>query len=168
ARALGPGGTDLGAADQDPVAGSVLAVCADVGNDAHAFGLDTEGDDFAGEFVRTGLLEGTDGRHFQISVFRFRARTIAASMAIDGTETIAGASPFAGTGQHRRDCLARARNDAHRGPMEHGVGPSGEESCDDAVAPTRSKRAPRAGLREDQAMEEAAWSGQRYEKNADY
>src|SRR5690606_28970928 len=40
-------------------------VCADVGNDTHAFGLDTEGDDFAGEFVRTGLLEGTDGRHFK-------------------------------------------------------------------------------------------------------
>src|SRR5690606_37236509 len=88
-------------------------------------------------------------------------------MAIDGTETIAGASPFAGTGQHRRGFLARARNDAPRGPMEHWAGPSGEESCDDAVAPKRSKRAPRAGLRPDQAMEEAVWSGQRYEKSAD-
>src|SRR5690606_41687928 len=48
-------------------------------------------------------------------------------MAIDGTETIAGASPFAGTGQHRRDFLARARNDAPRGPMEHGAGRQGKK-----------------------------------------
>jgi len=34
-----------------------------VGDDAHVLGLDAEGDDFAGEFVRAGLLEGADGRH---------------------------------------------------------------------------------------------------------
>src|SRR5690606_29038457 len=137
------------------------------GNDTHALGLDTEGDDFAGEFVRTGLLEGADGRHFQISAFRFRARTIAASMAIDGTETIAGASPFAGTGQHRRDFLARARNDAPRGPMEHGVGRQGKKVVTTLLRQSDRSAPPRAGLRPDQAMEEAAWSGQRYEKNAE-
>ncbi len=34
-----------------------------VGDDAHVLGLDAEGDDFAGELVRAGLLEGADGRH---------------------------------------------------------------------------------------------------------
>src|SRR5690606_16373183 len=62
-RALGPGGTDLGAADQNPVARGVVTSGAQFGNDAHALGLDAEGDDFAGEFVRAGLLEGADGRH---------------------------------------------------------------------------------------------------------
>src|SRR5690625_5069652 len=62
-RALGAGGADLGAADQDPVAGGVVAGGAQVGGDAHAFGLDAEGDDVAGEFVRAGLLEGADGCH---------------------------------------------------------------------------------------------------------
>src|SRR5690606_29181052 len=63
--ALGPSGADLGAADQNPVAGGVLAGGAQVGNDAHALGLDAEGDDVAGEFVRAGLLEGADGCHFK-------------------------------------------------------------------------------------------------------
>ena len=57
------GGADLGAADQDPVAGGVLAGGALVGDDAHVLGLDAEGDDVAGELVRAGLLEGADGRH---------------------------------------------------------------------------------------------------------
>ena len=61
--ALGPGGADLGAADQDPVAGSVLAGGALVGDDAYVLGLDAEGDDVAGELVRAALLEGADGRH---------------------------------------------------------------------------------------------------------
>lgn len=43
--ALGPGGADLGATDQDPMAGGVLAGGALVGDDAHALGLDAEGDD---------------------------------------------------------------------------------------------------------------------------
>ncbi|KAH2824865.1 hypothetical protein KXV85_000259, partial [Aspergillus fumigatus] len=51
------------AADQNPVAGGVLAGGAGVGDDAHALGLDAEGYDFAGELVRAGLLEGADGRH---------------------------------------------------------------------------------------------------------
>src|SRR5690606_36095310 len=56
--------------------------------------------------------------------------------------------------------LARGMT-ASRGPHRT-WGPSGEESCDDAVASKRSKRAPRADLRPDQAIEEAVWSGQRY------
>ena len=63
--ALGLGGADLGAADQNAVAGGVLAGGAQVGDDAHALGLDAEGDDFAGELVRAGLLEGADGCHFK-------------------------------------------------------------------------------------------------------
>jgi len=53
----------ISAADQNPVAGGVLAGGALVGGDAHVLGLDAEGDDFAGELVRAGLLEGADGRH---------------------------------------------------------------------------------------------------------
>jgi hypothetical protein len=64
-------------------------------DDAHALGLDAEGDDFAGELVRAGLLEGADGRHCK-SPFPFRARTIAASMAIDRPEAIDGARPAQG------------------------------------------------------------------------
>ena len=56
---------DLGAADQNPVTGSVLAGGAQVGDDAHALGLDAEGDDFAGVLVVAGLLEGADGCHFK-------------------------------------------------------------------------------------------------------
>ena len=47
--ALGPGGADLNSADQHAVAGGVVAGGAKVGDDAHALGLDAEGDDFAGE-----------------------------------------------------------------------------------------------------------------------
>src|SRR5690606_25617145 len=69
--ALGPSGADFGATDQNAVAGGVLAGGAQVGDDAHALGLDAEGDDFAGEFVRAGLLEGADGCQFKspFSVF---------------------------------------------------------------------------------------------------
>src|SRR5690606_10525971 len=51
-------------------------------------------------------------------------------MAIDRPETNAGAPPL-GAGQHRRNFL-----------VPHGMAalPSGEESCDDAVALKRSKR----------------------------
>ncbi|KAG5731148.1 hypothetical protein E4T56_gene15341, partial [Termitomyces sp. T112] len=61
--ALGPGGADFRAADQNPVAGGVLAGGAGVGDEAHALGLDAAGYDFAGDLVRAGLLEGADGRH---------------------------------------------------------------------------------------------------------
>lgn len=52
-------------------------------------------------------------------------------MAIDRPETNAGAPPFAGAGQHRRNFL---------GARGMAALPSGEESCDDAVALKRSKR----------------------------
>ena len=50
-RLLGPGGSDFGAADQDAVAGSVLAGLVGFGDDADVLGLHVEGDDFAGELV---------------------------------------------------------------------------------------------------------------------
>ena len=49
--ALGPGGADLDAADEDAVAGGVLAGAVGLGDDADVLGLDAEGDDFAGELV---------------------------------------------------------------------------------------------------------------------
>jgi hypothetical protein len=64
-------------------------------------------------------------------------------MAIDRPETNAGAPPFAGAGQHRRNFLGARGMAANPGSpcgLPHGVGPSGEESCDDAVALKRSKR----------------------------
>src|SRR5882757_5872340 len=54
--ALRPGGTDLGATDVDPVARSVLVGPVGLGDDADAFGLEAQGDDFALEFL-AGLLE---------------------------------------------------------------------------------------------------------------
>src|SRR5258708_713529 len=73
-------GTDLRAADKDPVARRVVAGPVSLRNDADAFGLDAEGDDLALELV-AGLLEGTDGCHVA-SPWLFEPATIAASMAI--------------------------------------------------------------------------------------
>src|SRR5207253_303930 len=56
---LRPGGTDLGAADKHAVAGSVVVGPVGFGNDAHALGLDTEGDDIA-LILRIDLLERAD------------------------------------------------------------------------------------------------------------
>ena len=50
-RLLGPGGSDFGAADQDAVAGCVLACLVGFRDDADVLGLYVEGDDFAGEAV---------------------------------------------------------------------------------------------------------------------
>src|SRR5271166_3210048 len=61
--ALGPGGADLDPADIDAVAGAVVAGAGGFGDDPDVLGLDRKGDDFAGEFVRAGFLEGADGRH---------------------------------------------------------------------------------------------------------
>src|SRR5712692_10316289 len=79
--ALRPGGADLRAADEDPVAWSVVAHPVGLRNDADTFGLDAQGDDLALELVATGFLEGTDGCHFA-SPWLFEPATIAASMAI--------------------------------------------------------------------------------------
>src|SRR5487761_2158715 len=84
--ALGPGGADLGATDHHAVAGGVLAGSAQVGDDAHALGLDAEGDDVAGELVRAGLLEGADGCHVKISIFRFEP----APCGLDGDRPAGG------------------------------------------------------------------------------
>src|SRR6266581_1275011 len=60
--ALRPGGPDLGAADKDPVAGSVVADPVGLGDDADALGLDAQRDDLALQLA-ADLLEGTDVRH---------------------------------------------------------------------------------------------------------
>src|SRR5499427_9661263 len=70
--ALRPGGADLCAADEDPVAWRVVAGPAGLRNDADAFGLDAEGDDLALELVAE-LLEGPDGCHV-VSPLAVRAR----------------------------------------------------------------------------------------------
>src|SRR6266481_7498201 len=62
AGALRPGGADLCAADKDPVARRVVAGPVHFRNDADAFGLDAQGDDFPLQLV-AALLEGTDGCH---------------------------------------------------------------------------------------------------------
>ncbi len=83
-----------------------------------------------------------------ISVFRFRARTIAASMAIGGTETT-DAAPLQGLdGQGELSCCARNDGPAVR-----------EESL---TRPLRQVGRGKAGLRPDQAIEEAVLERSRY------
>lgn len=73
-RALGPGGADFGAADEDPVGGGVLAIGAVLGNNADVLRLHVEGDDFS-DILVAGLLEGSDGCHVNSPIgFRSRAR----------------------------------------------------------------------------------------------
>ena len=90
--ALGPGGADLGAPNIDAVAGSVIVGPVGLGDDAHALGLDAEGDDFSLELV-AGFLECANVSHkcSPCSLF-FEPATIAASMAINRPEAI-GAAP---------------------------------------------------------------------------
>ena len=70
-RLLRPGGANLGTTNQYAVAGSVFTAGAGVGDDAHVLGLNAEGDEFTGELVGAGLLEGADGSHVMspLSVF---------------------------------------------------------------------------------------------------
>src|SRR6185312_16049278 len=70
--ALRPSGPDLGPAHIDPVAGSVVVGAVGLGHDAHAFGLEAEGDDLALE-IAVDLLERTDVSHVT-SPCCFRAR----------------------------------------------------------------------------------------------
>ena len=91
-RALGPGGADLGTADEDAVGGGVVVRGAVLGDDADGFRLDAEGDDFADIFA-AGLLEGSDGGHV-ISPFGLsEPAPFAASMAIVRTGAIRRRSP---------------------------------------------------------------------------
>src|SRR5258707_11707418 len=85
AGALRPGGTDLCAADKDPVAWRVVAGPVGLRNDADAFGLDAEGDDLALELI-AGLLEGPDGCHVVFSL-AVRARD---HRGLDGDRQAAG------------------------------------------------------------------------------
>src|ERR1700680_3624287 len=55
AGALWPGGADIGAANKDPVARSVVVCPVGFGDDADALGLDAQGDDLALELL-AGLL----------------------------------------------------------------------------------------------------------------
>src|SRR5215471_3073770 len=72
AGALRPGGSDLDAADVDPMAGGVLADPVGLGDDTDALGLDAQGYDVALKLV-AGLLEGADACHVTFS-FAVRAR----------------------------------------------------------------------------------------------
>src|ERR1700720_4539628 len=60
--ALRPGGSDLGAADKDPMAGGVVVGPVGLGDDADALRLDAQGSNLAPEFL-AGFLEGADVRH---------------------------------------------------------------------------------------------------------
>src|SRR5271165_4497105 len=105
--ALGPGGPDLGAADEDAVARGVVAGASGFGDDADVLGLNAEGDDLALELV-ADLLEGTDAGHVS-SPGCFEPATTAASMAIDRTGTIGDASgngPQQSGGRRCEDFLA--------------------------------------------------------------
>src|SRR6266481_9520943 len=130
AGALRPGGADLGAADEDPVAWRVVAGPVGLRNNADAFGLDAEGDDLALELV-AGLLEGTDGCHF-VSPWLFEPATIAASMAIDRPQAIDDA-PL-GAGAQRRMAAEGLSWLARNGRSP------GEESLAAAIAARRSRR----------------------------
>src|SRR5260370_41405087 len=106
-RLLRPGGPDLGATDEDPVAGSVVVSPIGLGNDADTLGLDAEGHDLALVLV-AGLLEGTDVSHVT-SPLLFEPATIAASMAICRPEVIDDAparGPERSGGWRRSDFLA--------------------------------------------------------------
>src|SRR4030095_5419524 len=85
-RLLRPSCPDLGTADKDPVAGSVVIGPIGLGHDADALGLDAQGHDVALVLV-AGLLEGTDVSHVT-SPLLFEPATIAASMAICRPEAI--------------------------------------------------------------------------------
>src|SRR5262249_23323576 len=110
ARALRPGGADLGAADIDPMARSVLARPVGLGNDAHALALQAQGEDLALE-LGAGLLEGADIRH-ATSPWLSEPATIAASMAICGPKAIPRGTRVRAGAQRRMaavrlSCLAR-------------------------------------------------------------
>src|SRR3954471_11915365 len=61
-RAFRPSGSDLSAADVDPMAGGIVAGPVALGHDADALGLEAQGYDFALELVAR-LLEGADACH---------------------------------------------------------------------------------------------------------
>ena len=130
-RSLGPGGPDLGAADEDPVGGSVFGGAAGVGDDADGLGLDAEGDDFAGIFG-AGLLEGADGSHVvSPDCCCFEPAPIATSMVIARAGTSADA---AGTARSiAQDGAAGAFLDPPGSSARNGRRP-GEESSGGAVA----------------------------------
>src|SRR5689334_11161963 len=60
--ALRPSGPNLGPAHIDPMAGGVVVGAVGLGHDAHALGLEAEGDDLALE-IAADLLERTDVSH---------------------------------------------------------------------------------------------------------
>jgi hypothetical protein len=113
--ALGPGGADLDSTDVDAVTGAVVAGAVGFGNDPDVLGLDREGDDLAGEFVRAGLLEGAEVAMVLLLDLCFRARTIAASMVIEGPEAIDGAPRRGSTAKEGLSCLGRNNGAAGRG-----------------------------------------------------
>jgi hypothetical protein len=94
--------------------------------------LDTEGDDFAAEFVRADLFKGADGRHFAISVFRFEPAPLRPRWRLDGRRRSAphpsGPKRERRTAEEQLSCLVR-----------NGRSP-GEESRDAPLRLRRSRR----------------------------
>ena len=148
--AFGPGGADFRAADHNTVAGGVLAGGAQVGDDAHAFRLNAEGDDVAGELVRAGLFEAADGRHVEISIFGFEP----APCGLDGDRPAGG--------DRRRIACDRSKAEDGAGAVflsrEEWVKPRGRKLRRTVAAQTVEAS---AVLRPDQAIEEVVWSARR-------
>ena len=84
--ALRPGGPDLGAADIDPMAGSVVVGAVGLGDDADVLGLDAQGDDLALELAAGLLKEPMLAMSLLLGCFV--PATTAASMAICRPEAI--------------------------------------------------------------------------------
>ena len=140
--ALRPPGPDLGAADIDPVAGGVVVGPAGLGNDADAFGLNAQGDDFALVFG-AGFLERTNVSH-HTSPCCFRARD---HRGLDGDRRAGG---------DRRRIRLADQSEAEDGrrttflSREEWAARPGEESF---APPLRLGDRGAAVLRPDQAME---------------
>lgn len=88
-RAFGPGGADLGTANEDAVRGGVFVRGAVLGDDADGFRLHAQGDDFADVFA-AGFLEGSDGGHVISPFWLVRARAL---RGLDGDHQDRGDPP---------------------------------------------------------------------------
>ena len=130
---LGPSCANFCTADKDTVAWSVIASCANVGDDAYAFCLDAERNDFSGVFVDAVLLESADGSHFK-SPFCFRCRTMRSRWRSKGQRRLPPHPCDRSTAEDGKDwfcCFVR------------NVGsPTGEESKSEPLRPRQSRQQP--------------------------
>jgi hypothetical protein len=126
----------IGTTDIDPMAGGIVACPVGLGNEADAFALQAEGDDFALELV-PGFLEGADVCHVT-SPWLCEPATIAASMAICRPKAIDDA-PISGQSAAEDggvETFLSREEWANRGPraFERGAANPGEESLSPAIA----------------------------------